>query len=207
MTVDLRLILTKVKPDTGSLRHRDHHIASLPFARWCFRIRRAELVGGSEARSRDAEAGHRPAHRQRRASSRATLLPNEKGADGWLRAKDPASSCRRRPGRNLEKAEWPDPSITQQTLVLYEGKRPFYATRLDGMRPARRPEETFSTPRGTFELRASTSRRRWTRRKLERRGDAQPPGGSPETTKETIARLTKAKRALKSSMKTTADGS
>jgi len=116
----------------------------------------------------------------------------------WLRAKDLGIAAP--PPAWPEIAEkggkWLDLSLTQQTLVLYEGKRPWYATLVStGRDRLGDPKETLSTPRGTFELKS-----KHIAAAMDSEENSSVAGGTrsrtvvhSETTKETIARLTRAK--------------
>ncbi|HYO96439.1 MAG TPA: L,D-transpeptidase, partial [Polyangiaceae bacterium] len=78
-----------------------------------------------------------------------------KDQTSWLRASDLAVVDR--PVALPEPAEkgekWIDISLGQQTLVLYEGKRPVYATLVStGRDRLGDPKTTLATPRGSFRL-------------------------------------------------------
>jgi lipoprotein-anchoring transpeptidase ErfK/SrfK len=74
----------------------------------------------------------------------------------WLKSKDLAIIVKSSslPSFVKDKTRWIDVSIQQQTLVLYEGSKPVFATMVstgrDGLGD---PKKTYSTPRGTFRIR------------------------------------------------------
>ncbi len=162
VTVDLRLVpTTKVKPDTGSAFHGIElgPNAALPFA-WV-------IVEGAHTYRliKDKDEARPGEDLPRRVvvplSGKARIKQNEryyqtlkdktvwlKGADLAVVDKPPALP------EFAEKGEkWIDISITSQTLVLYEGKRPVYATLISsGRDKLGDPKTTLSTPRGTFHL-------------------------------------------------------
>ncbi len=73
----------------------------------------------------------------------------------WLRSKDlkTAAKPRKLPSWARGKTRWIDISIVSQTMVLWEGSKPIYATLVstgrDGLGD---PKKTLSTPRGTFRI-------------------------------------------------------
>jgi hypothetical protein len=162
LTVDLRLVpTTKVKPDTGSAFHGIELAAnaSFPFA-WVigdgahtYRL----IKDKDEARALD-ELPRRaivPLSGNARIKQGERFYQTQKDKTVWLKASDLALV--ERPPELPEAAEkgekWIDVSITQQTLVLYEGKRPVYATLVStGRDRLGDPKTTLSTPRGSFRL-------------------------------------------------------
>ncbi|HOU93382.1 MAG TPA: L,D-transpeptidase, partial [Polyangiaceae bacterium] len=75
----------------------------------------------------------------------------------WLRAADLGVVTRppTLPPEAERGEKWIDISIAQQTLVLYEGTRPWYATLISSGRDRDGdPKTTLSTPKGTFRLRS-----------------------------------------------------
>jgi hypothetical protein len=162
ITVDLRLVpTTKVKPDTGSAFHGIELAAnvSFPFA-WVigdgahtYRL----IKDKDEARAAD-ELPRRaivPLSGNARIKQGERFYQTQKDKTVWLKASDLALV--ERPPELPEAAEkgekWIDVSITQQTLVLYEGKRPVYATLVStGRDRLGDPKTTLSTPRGSFRL-------------------------------------------------------
>lgn len=162
VTVDMRLIpTTKVKPDTGSPFHgieiaRGMH---LPFA-WVNKRDKTTytLIKGTE-QARAAEGVPRralvPLSGNARIKGGVRYYQTLKDKTRWLRADD--LSIVNNPPRWPEYAEhgekWIDISIGQQTLVLYEGKRPWYATMVStGRDRFGDPKDSLATPMGEFEL-------------------------------------------------------
>ena len=162
VTVDMRLIPgTKLKPDTGSPFHGIEVSDKLPmpFA-WVAQsdAKSYELVKGSDEARATGDVPKRaivPLTGKARIEAGQRFYQTKKDPTVWLRAKDLGIAAP--PPAWPEIAEkggkWIDISITQQTLVLYEGKRPFYATLVStGRDRLGDPKETLSTPRGTFRL-------------------------------------------------------
>lgn len=162
VTVDLRLVpTTKVKPDTGSAFHGIElgPNATLPFA-WvvgegahAYRLikDRDEAKTGEDLPRRAIV----PLSGKARIKQGERFYQTQKDKTVWLRAADLAIVDR--PPSMPEAADkgdkWIDISITSQTLVLYEGKRPVYATLVStGRDRLGDPKTTLSTPRGTFRL-------------------------------------------------------
>ncbi|HET9957528.1 MAG TPA: L,D-transpeptidase [Polyangiaceae bacterium] len=162
VTVDMRLIpTTKVKPDTGSAFHGLElgDKVALPIA-WVISddahayqlIKDKDEVRGTEKLPRRAIV---PLTGKARIKQGARYYQTVKDKTVWLRASDLAVVDKPQAVPDVaERGEkWIDISITQQTLVLYEGKRPIYATLVstgrDGLGD---PKTTLSTPRGTFRL-------------------------------------------------------
>jgi hypothetical protein len=81
----------------------------------------------------------------------------EETRDGrWLRAKDLVVIMRRSkfPDFATGSQKWMDVSIANQTLTLYEGRKPVYATLVStGRDMLRDPSTSASTPRGNFKVR------------------------------------------------------
>lgn len=162
VTVDLRLIpTTKVKPDTGSPFHGVELTENmhLPFA-WVNKRDKTtyKLIKGSDE-ARPAEAVPRraivPLSGKARIKGGARFYQTLKDKTRWLKAND--LSIVALPPSWPEYAErgekWIDISIRQQTLVLYEGKRPWYATMVStGRDRFGDPKDSLATPMGEFEL-------------------------------------------------------
>lgn len=162
VTVDMRLIpTTKVKPDTGSPFHGIEITQGmhLPFA-WVNKRDKTTytLIKGKDE-ARPAEAVPRravvPLSGQARIKGGARYYQTLKDKTRWLRADD--LSIVAAPPRWPKYAErgekWIDVSIRQQTLVLYEGKRPWYATMVStGRDRFGDPKNSMATPMGEFEL-------------------------------------------------------
>lgn len=164
ITVDLRLVPTsKIKPDTGSPFHGLSLTPEikLPFA-WvlfdsvnCYRLNSAKdeahtaeplpkraiipLTGRAQI-----AAGHR-------------YYQSSKDESRWLAADQIGIVAL--PETWPEPADkgqkWIDISLRQQTLVLYEGKKPVYATLVStGRDRLGDPETTLSTPQGSFRIKS-----------------------------------------------------
>jgi lipoprotein-anchoring transpeptidase ErfK/SrfK len=164
ITVDLRLIpATKIKPDTGS----DFHgielkpEIELPLA-WVIRSdgKTYKLIRGKdEARPAEplpkrvvvpitGEAHIKGGHR---------YYQTRKDKTRWLNVDD--ISIVALPPSWPEFAErgekWIDVSLKQQTLTLFEGKRPVYTTLVStGRDRLGDPKTSYATPQGTFRLRS-----------------------------------------------------
>lgn len=162
ITVDLRLIpTTKVKPDTGSPFHgieipKDMHF---PFA---FITKKEtilyKLIAGQDA-TRPAEAApHRaivPLSGKARIKEGKRFYQTLGNKQRWLVDSD--IGIVHKPEKWPEPAEknqkWIDISIGQQTLTLYDGKVPRYATLISGGRDRfGDPEKDLTTPMGDFRL-------------------------------------------------------
>jgi hypothetical protein len=204
VTVDLRLIpVTKVKPDTGSAFHGIElgDKLPMPFA-WVVvsDVKSYELVKGSDEARVHGDVPKRaivPLTGKARIEAGERYYQTSKEPTVWLRAKDlgivaPPPSW---PEIAEKGGKWIDLSITQQTLVLYEGKRPWYATLVStGRDRLGDPKETLSTPRGTFELKS-----KHVAAAMDSEENSSVAGGTrsrpvehTESAKETIARLKKA---------------
>jgi hypothetical protein len=162
VTVDLRLVpTTKVKPDTGSPFHGTElgPNATLPLA-WVTaeKARTYQLIKDKdEARAAD-ELPQRvivPLSGTARIKQGERYYQTQKDKTVWLRAVDLAVVDRAPtlPDAAEKGEKWIDIAITQQTLVLYEGKQPIYATLIStGRDRLGDPKTTLSTPRGSFRL-------------------------------------------------------
>jgi lipoprotein-anchoring transpeptidase ErfK/SrfK len=164
VTVDLRLIPgTKVKPDTGSQFHGVEigGAVELPFA---FVSRRDsstwKLIKGRDEVSADAVLPRRaliPLSGKARFKAGERFYQIARDPQRWLKAADigvvaPPPTW---PEDATKGAKWIDVSLTQQTLVLYEGQRPIYATLISSGRDRLGdPKTTLSTPRGEFRIRS-----------------------------------------------------
>lgn len=162
VTVDLRLIpTTKVKPDTGSAFHGLElaESAPLPFA-WVLSegVKTYELIKDRDQARATGDVPRRavvPLSGKARIEQGERFYQAAKDQTSWLRASDLAVVDR--PVALPEPAEkgekWIDISLGQQTLVLYEGKRPVYATLVStGRDRLGDPKTTLATPRGSFRL-------------------------------------------------------
>lgn len=156
VTTDARLIpADKLKADSGSPFHGvDLRAGGLPVA---FARRRTPLLGaGGEPRPGGGALGAREVTALTgdvTVARRARLLAT-RGGD-YVRSEDVAVASR--PGSFPWFADgqtrWIDVSIVAQTLVLWEGRTPVYATLVstgrDGLGD---PRTTHSTPTGTFRI-------------------------------------------------------
>jgi len=164
IAVDLRLIpATKIKPDTGSPFHGIEVTDSvaLPLA-WVLSegTKSFKLIKGKDE-SREAEELPRrvvvPLSGTARIKAGQRFYQTLKDPTRWLRASDIAiaSASTEYPEPALKGEKWIDVSLRQQTLVLYEGKKPVYATLVstgrDGLGD---PKTTLSTPQGSFRLKS-----------------------------------------------------
>lgn len=162
VTVDMRLVpTTKVKPDTGSPFHgielpKGMH---LPFA-WVNKRDKTtyRLIKNSDE-ARSAEPVPRralvPLSGKARIKGGRRYYQTLKDKTRWLLAQD--LSIVAQPPKWPEYAErgekWMSVSIRQQTLVLYEGKRPWYATMVStGRDRFGDPKDSLATPMGEFQL-------------------------------------------------------
>jgi lipoprotein-anchoring transpeptidase ErfK/SrfK len=152
---------TKVKPDTGSPFHGFSlgDKLPMPFA-WVVPddAKSYRLIKGSDQARADETIPKRvivPLTGKARIEAGERYYQSRKDPTVWLRARDLAIAAP--PPTLPEVAEsgkkWIDISIVQQTLVLYEGKRPVYATLVStGRDKLGDPKTTLSTPLGTFTL-------------------------------------------------------
>ncbi|HEX5101777.1 MAG TPA: L,D-transpeptidase [Polyangiaceae bacterium] len=207
VTVDLRLIpATKLKPDTGSPFHGIELSDKLPmpFA-WVVPsdAKSYELVKGTEETRPVADLPRRvivPLTGKARIEAGERYYQTSKDQTIWLKARDldivaPPPEW---PDIATRGGKWIDICITQQTLVLYQGKKPYYATLVStGRDKLGDPKETLSTPRGSFKL---TSKHVAAAMDSEENssvsgGQRAAPRVHTESAKATIARLKKAREA------------
>ena len=205
VTVDLRLVpATKLKPDTGSPFHGIELSDKLPmpFA-WVVPsdAKSYELVKGTDQARAVADLPRRvivPLSGKARLEAGERYYQTSKDPTIWLKAKDldivaPPPEW---PDIADRGGKWIDISITQQTLVLYQGKKPFYATLVStGRDKLGDPKETLSTPRGSFKL---TSKHVAAAMDSEENssvsgGQRAHTGGHGESSKATVERLKKAR--------------
>jgi hypothetical protein len=208
VTVDLRLVpATKLKPDTGSAFHGIEvgDKLPMPFA-WVIPsdAKTYEIVKGSEEARAVADVPRRvivPLTGKARIAGGERYYQTSKDQATWLRARDLdiVAAPPEWPEVAEHGAKWIDISITQQTLVLYQGKKPFYATLVStGRDKLGDPKETLSTPRGSFKLQskhvaaAMDSEENSSVSGGQRAGHG---GGHSENAKATIDRLKKARAA------------
>lgn len=162
ITVDLRLVPTsKVKPDTGSPFHGIEvpDGMHLPFA-WVLKrdVTLHQLVSGADE-TRPAEAAPRRSivllSGAARIKSGKRYYQTLADKTRWLLATDigivHAPAAWPEPAEKGQK--WIDVSVGQQTLVLYEGKKPRYATLVStGRDRFGDPEKDLTTPLGDFKI-------------------------------------------------------
>lgn len=162
VTVDMRLLpISKLKPDSASPFHglEITDKMPLPFA-WVNKtgVTTYKLIKGKDE-VRAAEAIPRralvPLSGNARMKAGGRFYQTARDKTVWLRADD--IGVVDKPAIFPEFAEkgerWIDVSITEQVLVLYEGKKPVYATLVStGRDKLGDPKETLSTLRGTFRL-------------------------------------------------------
>jgi hypothetical protein len=205
VTVDLRLIPgSKLKPDTGSPFHglEVSEKLAMPFA---FVLpsdaKTYELVKGVDEARPSGDVPRRaivPLTGKARIEAGERFYQTRKDPTVWLRARDlgivaPPPAW---PEIAEKSGKWIDISITQQSLVLYEGKRAFYATLVStGRDKLGDPKETLSTPRGTFKLQS-----KHIAAAMDSEENSSVAGGTrsrpvvhSESTKSTIERLKKAR--------------
>jgi hypothetical protein len=164
VTVDLRLIpATKIKPDTGSQFHGVEITGpvQLPFA---FVARRDsttwKLFKGRDEAGPDLPLPRRaivPLSGKARFKAGQRFYQLARDPSRWLRAADISvvASPPEMPPEASQGAKWIDVSLTQQTLVLYAGTKPVYATLVStGRDRLGDPKTTLSTPRGQFRIKS-----------------------------------------------------
>lgn len=159
MTTDARLVPTsKLKPARGSTFHGVDMTKGweLPLAF----VHRQGAKRYDLSRLALDEAGPLPRHTAVQLTGRSKRLGGVRlveAKDGtWVRDADVAIAVKpsRLPWFAKGNVKWIDISINNQTLILYEGKTPVYATAAstgrDGLGD---PKTTYSTVRGTFRIR------------------------------------------------------
>jgi hypothetical protein len=161
-TVDMRLIpASKLKPDSASPFHglEITDKMPLPFA-WVNKtdVTTYKLIKGKdEVRAADAIPRRAvvPLSGNARIKHGERFYQSARDKTVWLRAEDIGVVDKPPTWPDFaEKGEkWIDVSITEQVLVLYEGKKAVYATLVStGRDKLGDPKETLSTLRGTFRL-------------------------------------------------------
>lgn len=162
VTVDMRLIpATKVKPDTGSPFHGVEitEATPMPFA---FVSRRGaktwRLIKGKDEAREDADTPRRavvPLTGNARLKAGKRFYQIARMPTRWLQADDVGvvSTPSTFPPEADRGEKWIDVSLVQQTLVLYEGRKPVYATLVStGRDRLGDPKTTLATPQGTFRI-------------------------------------------------------
>ena len=160
LTTDLRLVPTsKLKPGRGSTFHGIEldKTWAFPFA----------FVKKDDTYPYEREKRRFTTQKKRLAYGEAVRLSGESSGEGerryvetrdgaWLRAADLAivPKMSSLPSHAKGKTKWLDVSILRQTLLLFEGDKPIYATLVstgkDGLGD---PKKTHSTPTGSFRIR------------------------------------------------------
>jgi hypothetical protein len=162
VTVDMRLIpTTKLKPDSGSAFHGVllSDKLSLPLG-WVNAqgARTFKLIKGKDEARPDEALPFRavvPLSGKARIKAGERFYQTAKDKTVWIRGRDlaVAAAPSALPPVAQKGEKWIDISITQQALVLYEGKKPVYATLVStGRDRLGDPKTTLSTPRGSFRL-------------------------------------------------------
>jgi hypothetical protein len=162
VTVDMRLIPTsKLKPDSGSAFHGVplSDKLTLPLG-WVNTqdARTFKLIKGKDEARPDEALPFRavvPLSGKARIKAGERFYQTAKAKTVWIRARDlaVAEAPTALPAVAQKGEKWVDISITQQALVLYEGKKPVYATLVStGRDRLGDPKTTLSTPRGSFRL-------------------------------------------------------
>lgn len=154
VAVDGRLIpADKIKADGGSTFHGEELLnTTLPVA---FPWREGSTLYGERGERGDRLPLRKMIPLTGKVMMRAGVRFVETRSGDWVRSKDvkvaPAPSSL--PWFAKGDTRWIDISILSQTLVLYEGARPIYATLVstgrDGLGD---PSKTLSTPTGTFRI-------------------------------------------------------
>jgi len=162
VSVDMRLLpISKLKPDSASPFHGIEigEKMPLPFA-WVNKteVKTYKLIKGKdEVRAADAIPRRAvvPLSGNVRMKAGARFYQTARDKTVWLRAEDIGVVEKPPTWPDFaEKGEkWIDVAITAQVLVLYEGKKPVYATLVStGRDKLGDPKQTLSTIRGSFRL-------------------------------------------------------
>lgn len=162
VTVDMRLVpTTKLKPDTGSPFHGVtlSDKLTLPVG-WVNTpdARTFKLIKGKDEARADEALPFRavvPLSGKARIKAGERFYQTLKDKTVWIKAKDLAVAEKPStlPAAAEKGEKWIDIAITQQAIVLYEGKKPVYATLVStGRDRLGDPKTTLSTPRGSFRM-------------------------------------------------------
>ena len=164
VTVDMRLIpITKVKPDTGSPYHgvRITDSLKMPFALVSKRGSMTyALMRGRDVAKPVAAIPRRavvPLSGNARIKDGRRFYQSLRDKKLWLQASDIGVVA---PPQTMPKAaaageKWIDVSLIHQTLVLYQGTKPWYATLVStGQDRLGDPKKSKATPQGEFRLRS-----------------------------------------------------
>jgi lipoprotein-anchoring transpeptidase ErfK/SrfK len=159
MTTDARLVPTsKLKPAFGSTFHGVDMTKGwqLPLAF----VRTTDASKYDTSRRSLNKVGDLPFHAAVQLTGRSTKIGETRlveAKDGtWVKDEDVAIAVKPSdlPWFAKGNRKWIDVSIFGQTLILYEGTKPVYATAVStGRDGVGDPKKTFSTVRGTFKIR------------------------------------------------------
>lgn len=162
VTVDMRLIpATKVKPDTASPFHGVEitDATELPFGIVNRRSARTwKLIKGRDEAREDVEVPRRavvPLTGKARIKAGKRFYQIARSPTRWLRADDVGVVALPPdlPPEADRGEKWIDVSLVQQTLTLFEGRKPVYATLVStGKDRLGDPKTTLATPIGTFRI-------------------------------------------------------
>jgi len=164
VTVDMRLIpTTKVKPDTASPFHGIEINKNFPIP-FCWVIKRDvrtyHLIRGADEVEEVADIPRRavvPISGKARIKAGHRYYQTLKDKTVWLEASDIGIVAYPKQWPDFAKKgeKWIDISLRQQTLVLYEGKRPWYATLVStGRVRLGDPKTQLATLQGIFHLKS-----------------------------------------------------
>jgi hypothetical protein len=164
VTVDLRLIpATKVKPDTGSPFHGVPITEGFPLPS-AFVIQRGvkswKLIKGQDRVTEGETLPRRallPLSGKARIKAGKRYYQLAREATRWVEASEVSvfDVAPTFPAAADQGKKWIDISLREQTLVLYEGRKPVYATLVStGRDRLGDPETSLSTPRGEFTIKS-----------------------------------------------------
>ena len=159
LTTDLRLIpISKLKPGRGSVFHGVELTTGWELPVAFSKIGKAYRYGLRKGKLKKRESMSYGDALQLTGTvkkvGKRRMLQTDEG--DWVRTRDLAIVVKtsKLPRIARGSTKWIDISIKRQTLVLYEGTKPIYATMVstgkDGLGD---PKKTHSTPRGTFKIR------------------------------------------------------
>lgn len=162
LTTDLRLIpISKLKPGRGSTFHgvelTEGYELPVGFIKKVDGVYQYERQKGRFKKKRKKLAYGHPVQLTGEVHRDGKNRYVETGTGEWMLTRDLAIAPKvsKLPKHSKDKGtKWIDVSIQRQTLILYEGSTPIYATMVstgkDGLGD---PRKTHSTPRGTFRIR------------------------------------------------------
>jgi lipoprotein-anchoring transpeptidase ErfK/SrfK len=159
LTTDLRLVPTsKLKPGRGSTFHGvelgDEYDLPVAFVKrdGAYRYKRKSWKRKKKTRLAYGKPVQLTGNVRR--SGKRRYVETEDG--DWMRSRDLAIVAKQSklPRISKKASKWIDVSIQRQTLVLFEGTTPVFATMVStGKDGLGNPRKTHSTPRGTFRIR------------------------------------------------------